>query len=128
MIAYSRSALTAAVDAALDNVGGLPPGGKTVAMAELEGEGALLARIDMARVTGTFLPLLGAVFGSNSDFPLAPLPPTNKIVSMLGSEVVLFQATDCGILLKSRGHVPLLTKAPLAGYGVLFFIFRGMFG
>ncbi|MCY2929204.1 MAG: hypothetical protein NTV86_06855, partial [Planctomycetota bacterium] len=122
VVAVSRSALRAAVNAALDNKGGLPADGKTLAMVQLEGQGALLARIDMARLAKTYWPVVLAN-ASDKDSILASIPTTEKIVSMLGSEVVLVQAVDGGILLKSRGYVPLLAKGPLLANFLPFFRF-----
>ncbi len=123
VVAFSREALTAALDAALDNTGGLPADGKARALVDLDAPAAMLARFDMAKFAQAFWP---AFLRENrgDDFPLVSLPTTEKLVSFLGSEVVLIQAVDGGILLKSRGNVPLLTKMPMAAYYPLFFMMR----
>lgn len=122
VVGFSPGALKAGLDAALDNSGGLPADGKTRALADLAGPGALLARIDMSAMVKILWPLLRDQ-GHGSDFPLASLPTTEKMISLLGSEVAVVESLDEGILLKSRGHVPLLTKAPLGMYPGFLFLF-----
>lgn len=125
VVAFSRPALTAAIDAALDNSGGLPLDGKARALVDLDAPGALLARIDMAALAKAVWPLFRDG-RRGSDFPLVSLPTTETLVGLLGEEVVLVQATADGILLKSRGRVPLLTKAPTIFPLGYLFLMSGM--
>ncbi|MCY2925931.1 MAG: hypothetical protein NT031_10915, partial [Planctomycetota bacterium] len=125
VVAFSRPALTAAIDAALDNSGGLALDGKARALVDLDAPGALLARVDLAALAKAVWPLFRDG-RRGSDFPLVSLPTTETLVRLLGEEVVLVQAAADGILLKSRGRVPLLTKAPTIFPLGYFFLMSGV--
>ncbi|MDP6044973.1 MAG: hypothetical protein QGG25_05145 [Phycisphaerae bacterium] len=59
------------------------------------------------------------------DFPLASIPSAGKMARMLGSEIAVFKPDAGGLLMKSRGKIPLITKL-IPGYtimgGGLFFM------
>ncbi len=57
--------------------------------------------------------------------PLASLPSTQKLVSLLGPEVAVFEPDQDGLLLKSRGKIPFVTKI-FAVYPMLGILFMGL--
>ncbi len=123
--AFSDNTLKAALDAALDKMGGLPSEGKAKALAEELGKGEAFFLFDLAAVTKLIWPMLMPMAQNpnmSEDFPLASLPSTNKIVSFLGPEVAVFQADAGGLLLNSRGTVPFATKAFMT-YPLMFGLF-----
>ena len=111
--AFSDNTLKAALDAALDKMGGLSEDSKALTLAQAVGGGEAIFVFDLAAVTKLIWPILMTAAGNaemNDEFPLASLPSTNKIVSLLGPEVAVFQADNEGLLLNSRGTVPFATK------------------
>ncbi len=125
--AFSDNTLKAALDAALDKMGGLPNEGKAKALAQEIGKGEAFFLFDLAAMAKLIWPMLMPIAQNpnmSEDLPLASLPSTNKIVSFLGPEVAVFQADADGLLLNSRGTVPFATKAFLT-YPLMFGLFIG---
>ena len=130
IIAAGQAAMTAAIDAALDDTGGLGDDSKTAKLLKLAGDGSAMFQMDMPHVVKTLWPLLLSVSqqaeqrGRNDDFPLTSMPSAGKMARMLGPEVAVFKPDKGGLLLKSRGTIPLITKIvptmPIASGGFFF--------
>jgi len=125
---FSDNATKAAIDTALDKVGGFEEGSKGDKMLRKCPSGPVVFSMDLAALAKLAWPMLvktaeGAEEGTN-DFPLAALPSTQKMVRMLGPETAVMIPDSDGLLLDSRGKIPFSTKMvlgyPMVGYGVFF--------
>lgn len=127
VLGFSDDVLKTAIDTALDNVGGFREGSEGPALAALSGEGPVLFSVNLADFAQAFWPMLMEAFAENEDAPLAELPSAAKMVRMLGPEVSVFKPDDEGLLLDSRGKIPLATKivpcSPLLTFGFMFLAF-----
>jgi len=116
VMALGDTALKAGIDTALDKTGGFVPGGKAEALAKPLGDAPAIFTMDLQALTKLGWPMLmQAAEGLGEDFPLASMPSTNKMVRMLGPEVVVIRPDDGGLLLASRGQIPFATKLILLG-------------
>ncbi len=130
VLALSDPALKAAIDAALDDTGGLEPDSQGAKLMAQAGEGSGFFTVDLAGLARLVWPMLSQLAESEASFPLASLPSTQKMVRLLGPEVVVLETDEGGLLLKSRGKVPFATKAAIAYPGaaaVMYMAFRGAF-
>jgi len=127
VLAMGDPALKAAIDAALDNMGGVEPDGPGAKLMARAGKGAGFLTLDFPGMARLGWPLLSQLAEEQEDFPFGSLPSTQKMVRLLGPEVAVFEADEGGLLLKSRGTVPFATKAaPIfsMGSGIAWLIFR----
>jgi hypothetical protein len=121
VVGLSDAAVKAGIDAALDKMGGPAPDSQTDKLLKLSGDGSAAFVFDLAALAKLAWPMLMQAVESEyvgDNLPLASLPSTDKMVSLLGPEVAVFKPDAGGILLKSRGKVPFATKLclfPLAG-------------
>ncbi len=125
--ATSDDALKSAIDVALDKTGGFRAEGKAAALAKLAGDGSTVFKLDAAALAHIFWPILRQqVMMQPEDAPFASMPPAAKMVGLLGPEIVVFKSDAEGLLLKSRGKVPLITKilpgmfVGVSGIGFMF--------
>ncbi|HDZ43604.1 hypothetical protein LCGC14_0096000 [marine sediment metagenome] len=127
VLGFSDDVLKTAIDTALDDVGGFRQGSKGPALAALSGEGPVLFSVNLADFAQAFWPMLMEAFAEEEDAPLAELPSAAKMVRMLGPEVSVFKPDDEGLLLDSRGKIPLATKivpcSPLLTFGLMWMAF-----
>jgi len=128
VIAMSDDAMKSAIDAALDGIGGFAPEGKSLALANLAGDGAGIFKLDLAAFAKTFWPLLMQMAESMPEqFPLVSMPSGGKMVRLLGPEIAVLSGEADGVLMKSRGKIPFSTKMILSGplgMASFFFMFR----
>ena len=134
IIAMSQTAMTAAIDTAIDDTGGFADDSKTARLMKLAGDGSAVFQMDLSHMVKTVWPLLISVAqraaedGNESDFPLTSIPSAGKMARMLGPEVAVFKPDKGGLLMKSRGTVPLITKIlptfPISGGGLFFLMMR----
>ncbi len=125
VLAMNDSALKAAIDAALDDMGGHEPGSEAAKLLALAGEGSGFFTMDLAGMARLAWPFLSQFAEREpDDFPFASLPSTQKMVRLLGHEVAVIEADEGGLLFKSRGKVPFATKAAPLGGGLLWILFQ----
>ncbi|MDP6636367.1 MAG: hypothetical protein QGG42_15810 [Phycisphaerae bacterium] len=134
IIAMGKGAMTAAIDTALDDTGGFAKGSQAEKLVKLAGDGAAVFHMDMSQMVKVLWPLLISVSeqvakqGNRNDFPLVSIPSAGKMARMLGPEIAVFKPDKGGLLLKSRGKIPLITKIltayPVAGGGMFFLMMR----
>jgi len=116
IITFGQTAMTAAIDTAIDGTGGFEKGSEGSKLLKLAGDGAGVFQMDLAHMVKMVWPMLieftqqDAERGRNSDFPLASLPSPGKMVRMLGPEIAVFKPDKGGLLIKSRGKIPFITK------------------
>ena len=124
VVAGSDDALKSAIDAALDKTGGFRAEGKAVNLAKLAGDGSMVFKMDVAALARMLWPMLQQLMMmSPEEMPLVSLPSADKMVRLLGPEIVVFKADAEGLLLKSRGKVPLITKVLPGMFGSSGFMF-----
>jgi len=134
IIAMSQTAMTAAIDTAIDDTGGFTDDSKTARLMKLAGDGSAVFQMDLSHMVKTVWPLLisgsesAAKHGDGSGFPLTSIPSAGKMARMLGPEVAVFKPDKGGLLMKSRGTVPFITKIlptfPISGGGLFFLMMR----
>ncbi len=113
VMALGPNPMKAAIDSALDKIGGFEPDSRGDRLLKLAGDGSFAFKMDLATLARLGWPFLVQLSErSEGEFPLANLPSTGKMVRLLGPEVAVFQPDAGGLLLKSRGLVPFATKAP----------------
>ncbi len=132
VIAASRTAMTAAIDTVIDDVGGFAKDSKGARLVKLAGDGSAVFHVDLAEIIKMTWPMLLAAnqttlqYGDANEFPLASIPSTGKMARMLGPEIAVFKPDKGGLLIKSRGKLPLITKLfpmlPVAGGGLWMFL------
>jgi len=129
VLALGDPALKAAIDTALDDIGGFEPDSQGAKLMAQAGEGSGFFTVDLAGLARLTWPILSQWTESDSDFPFASLPSTQKMVRLLGPEVAVFEADEGGLMMKSRGKVPFATKAAIAfpvAAGMVYMAFRGL--
>ncbi|MBT3201914.1 MAG: hypothetical protein HN350_18595 [Phycisphaerales bacterium] len=134
IIAMNQSALVAGIDTVLDDTGGLGKDSQAAKLVKLAGEGSAVFHLDMQQVVKLVWPFLVAEGqrveerDRQSDFPFVSIPSAGKMARMLGPEIAVFKPDKGGLLLKSRGKIPLITKilpiSPIAGGGLFFLMMR----
>ena len=134
IIAMSQIAMTEAIDTALDKSGGFAEDSKTAKLVKLAGDGSGVFQMDMSEMIKMVWPLLIAAGeqadkrGHGSDFPLTSIPSAGKMARMLGPEVAVFKPDKGGLLMKSRGKIPFITKMlpllPTFGGGMFYMMMR----
>ena len=126
VVGVNEDAVKAAIDAALDDVGGQPPDGETARLFKLAGDGSGFFAMDLAGLAKQFWPLIDRLAQEESAFlPFASVPSSNTMVRILGPEVAVFRPDPGGLLLKSRGKIPFATK--VAPYSVIVMLmFAGL--
>ena len=111
VLALSDSALKVAIEAALDDTGGLEPGSEGAKLMAMAGEGAGFLTLDLAGLARAGWPmLLQEAEGGSGRSPFASLPSTQKMVRLLGPEVAVFERTGDGLRIKGRGKIPFAAK------------------
>ncbi|HET6428208.1 MAG TPA: hypothetical protein VFJ30_07355 [Phycisphaerae bacterium] len=111
VIALGDGALKAAIDAALDRIGGFEPDSKAEALARSLGEGAGVFQIDLRAMVKLLWPMAIQVAQmEEAEFPFTSLPSTDKMVRMLGPEIAVLEPVPGGLMIRSRGTVPFATK------------------
>jgi hypothetical protein len=116
IIALGQTAMTAAIDTALDETGALAADSKGGKLLKLAGDGSAVFQIDLAEMVKMVWPLLiastqqDAKYGRAPSFPLASIPSTGKMARMLSPEIAVFKSDKGGLLMKSRGKIPFVTK------------------
>jgi len=111
VLALSDSALKVAIEAALDDTGGLEPGCESAKLMAMAGEGAGFLTLGLAGLVQENWPVLIQAVEDNPDHsPLASVPSTQKMVRLLGPEVAVFERTGDGLRIKSRGKIPFAAK------------------
>jgi len=120
VIAMGDGAVKAAIDAALDDTGGFEPDSSAEKLARSLGGGAGVFQVDLRAMVKLLWPMAIQVAQmDNPSFPFTSLPSTNKMVRLLGPEIAVFEPTPDGLLIRSRGTVPFITKLlpyPMAGF------------
>ncbi len=127
VLALGSDPFKAAIDASLDKMGA-EPDSQQAKLLQLCGKGPAAFSVDLAPLAKLAWPLLsGAAENPNAaeGMPLASLPSTQKLVSLLGPEVAVFEPDQDGLLLKSRGKIPFVTKI-FAVYPMLGILFMGL--
>jgi len=132
VIASNQAAMTAALDTMLDEMGGFADDSKAGKLVKLAGDGSAVFHLDLSEIIKLVWPMLLAArqttvqYGNEADFPLAALPSTGKMARMLGPEIAVFKPDKGGLLMKSRGKVPFITKLlpalPVLGGGLWIFM------
>lgn len=126
------SATKAAIDAALDGTGGFEPDGKAEKMGKLLPKGSAIFSMNTPALVKLVWPMLmeqkkemdESGYGGGPLKALRSLPSTAKLARLLDPEMAAFTPDKDGLLLSSRGTVPLLTKAvPMMGLGGGFWFF-----
>ena len=111
VIALGDGAVKAAIDAAIDDTGGFEPDSKAQKLAESLGNGSGIFQVDLGAVAKALWPMaIQMAQMEEMAFPFTSLPSTNKMVRMLGPEIAVFEPTDGGLMIRSRGTVPFATK------------------
>jgi len=134
IMTFGQTAMTAAIDTAIDDTGGFEKGSKGSKLLKLAGEGAAVFQMDLAHMVKMAWPMLvemtqkAAERGENSDFPLASLPSTGKMARMLGPEIAVFKPDKGGLLMRSRGKIPFITKIIPAYPMAMMVVFAAMMG
>lgn len=129
IVAMGDTAMKAAIDAALDNVGGFEADSAAARYAQLAGEGQALFVLDLAALAQLGWPFLMQAAEEDSYFelPLASLPSTDKMVRLLGPEIAVLRRQEDGLLLESRGKIPFSTKlvgSPFGSLGMMLYRIR----
>jgi hypothetical protein len=111
VIGMSDNAVKAAIDTALDKTGGFAPDSKGKKLADLCGEGSVIFQMDLATMAKLLWPfMMQATQAMGDSFPFTSLPSTEKMQRLLGPEIAVFSVDDGGILIRSRGKIPFVTK------------------
>lgn len=130
IVALGDNAVKSAIDVALDKTGGFEPEGKASKLAKVAGDGPAIFMMDVSALAKLMWPfLMQGVEAAESHgmmFPLASLPSTDKLVKFVGPEIAVFEPDDGGMLLKSRGKIPFITKI-FAGYPLMVGGMMGIF-
>jgi len=132
VITANHGAMASAIDALLDGSGGSSAKSKAAKLAKLAGDGSAIFQVDMAEMAKMFWPMLiaamhnNAQYGAAADFPLTSIPATARVARMLGPEIAVFKPDKGGLLIRSRGKIPLITKLfptlPVVGAGLWMFL------
>ena len=112
ILALSQTAMTAAIDAALDKSGGFKADSKGDKLLKLAGDGSAVFQMDLAEVVNVLWPKITPTDRDkrNGSHPFVSVPPVSKIAGMLGPEIIVFKPDKRGLLMKSRGKIPFVTK------------------
>ena len=113
ILGCSDNGIRAAIDAALDEAGGFDKDSKGAKILKKCPAGPMVFAMDLPALTKLFWPMLISLTQmapEDSTFPLVALPSTQKIVRMLGPEIVIITPDADGLLLDGRGKIPFVTK------------------
>jgi hypothetical protein len=132
VITANHGAMASAIDTLLDGSGGFSAKSKAAKLVKLAGDGSAIFQVDMAEISKMFWPMLiaamhnNAQYGDAADFPLTSIPATAIVARMLGPEIAVFKPDKGGLLIESRGKIPLITKLfptlPVVGAGLWMFL------
>jgi hypothetical protein len=119
ILGLNENAVQAAIDAAKDRHGGLKEGSQAENLRKLLPKGPAFLLLDLPAVVQQVWPmLLQACQEDPEDSPFTSVPDTEKMVSMVGPEEAVFVPDADGLLLTSRGKVPLVTKMGISPFGI----------
>ncbi|MCK5114834.1 MAG: hypothetical protein KAR11_08750 [Phycisphaerae bacterium] len=126
IIAFSDGALKAGIDAAKDNMSGFAPDSKAAKLGKKLPKGPGVFVMDLPALTKLVWPMLVQATqnggrGGPGEF-LRSVPSTQKIVSLIGPEMIVFIPDEGGMLLSSRGAVPLGSMLPVGYGGAVYFV------
>lgn len=134
IIGMGQAAVTAAIDTVLDGTGGFEADSKGAKLLKLAGDGSAVFQMDLSQMVKVAWPMLiaaaqaDAKYSGGSSFPLTSIPSAGKMARMLGPEIAVFKPDKGGLLMKSRGKVPFITKIipalPISGGGLFFLMMR----
>lgn len=120
VLAMSDQVAKAAIDTAIDNMGGLAPNGKAEQLAKLAGDGSAIVVVDVPALIKQFWPFLTMMaMPAPEDFPLASVPSALKMASLLDPEIAVFRPDAGGVRIEGRGKLPLATKCVPLFFGFM---------
>jgi len=135
IISPTPRGLKLAIDVAMDKKGGFAKDSKGEKYLTVAGDGSGMFYVDLGVLAKAFWPMLiqareaSKTMGPGGDIiigglPLGTLPETEVLTKYLGPELAVFENDKDGLLLKSSGLVPLVTKL-VPAYGAMggFFMY-----
>jgi len=126
IFALGDNPMKAAIDAALDDIGGLEEGSEAARLLGLCGEGSVAFVMDLKAIAKLAWPILMQMAQRSPEFfPFASLVSAPKLVRMLGPEVAVIRADESGLLLSSRGKIPFATKFPFVVFAPVLVMSAG---
>jgi hypothetical protein len=126
VFALGDNPMKAAIDAALDDIGGLEEGSEAARLLGLCGEGSVAFLMDLKAIAKLAWPILMQMAQRSPEFfPFASLVSAPKLTRMLGPEVAVIRADEGGLLLSSRGKIPFATKFPFVMFAPMLIMSAG---
>ncbi len=125
-VAMTEDALKIMIDIALNKAVATDPNSKSSKLAAIAGDGAGVIKLDLASLIKTIWPQFLQIQERGREFPLKSMPETKVMAALFGLEMAVIKPGRDGIMLETRGQVPLSKYIPVFAMGstlIYFFLF-----